>query len=289
MIRPPSLYLHCLLERVSRPAWLAASLVLAAVTGCATHQPLPAQRLNALLPADFILFGEQHDAPTHHQLERQVIEILGVQNRLSAVVMEMAERGRNTLGLPPRPTESQVRASLGWDDASWPWSVYGPVVMAAVDMGVPVYGANLPRDLQRRTMKDLSLDLRLKPSAFDYQREAIRQSHCDLLAEAQIAPMARIQIARDLSMAETLLQVPRPAGRTVLLIAGAGHVLRSVGIPAHLPDTVNTRIAVAQIARPAAPSAGPEPGDVDQVWTTAAQAEPDHCAELKQRLGAGPH
>ena len=264
---------------------LALMLLLA---GCASQPSTPAGQLNRLLPADILLIGEQHDIPAHHLLERQVVEILGVQHRLAALALEMAEQGRSTAGLPREASESQVKAALAWNDEAWPWAAYAPAIMAAVEIGVPVIGANLPRDKQRPAMKDLSLDLRLSAEAVERQRMAIRESHCGLLAESQIAPMTRIQIARDLSMAQTLSQIERPPGRTVLLLAGAGHVLRSAGIPVHLPPELTVKILIAAVkdgamARQVAVDQ-PQAGDADLLWTSPAQVEPDRCAELKRQM-----
>ncbi|HNL43070.1 MAG TPA: ChaN family lipoprotein, partial [Ottowia sp.] len=108
---------------------LLATLVLAA---CALP-PLDAgqqARLATLLPTDALLLGEQHDAPEHQHLQRQVVQWLGDRGQLAAVVLEMAEGGRSTAGLPRDARAHQVRAALGWDDARWPWRTYGPVIMA---------------------------------------------------------------------------------------------------------------------------------------------------------------
>ncbi|MBV8619057.1 MAG: ChaN family lipoprotein [Curvibacter sp.] len=266
----------------------AVAALLTGVLGCAGPPATPAGQLSRLLPADFLLVGEQHDAPEHHVLERQIVEILAVQHRLAALALEMVEQGHSTAGLPSSANQAQVRAALAWNAESWPWDDYAPAIMAAVEAGIPVIGANLPRDRQRAAMQDLSLDLRLSPEAVERQRRAIRDSHCGLLADSQIAPMARIQIARDLSMAQTLAKADRPPGRTVLLLAGAGHVLRSVGVPVHLPPELQVRILVAAVkdadsARPLTPDAT-QADDSDLVWASPAPPERDHCAELRQQM-----
>lgn len=266
----------------------ALTALLTVLLGCAGPPATPAGQLSHLLPADVLLVGEQHDAPEHHVLERQIVEILAVQHRLAAVALEMVEQGHSTAGLPSSANEAQVRAALAWNAESWPWVDYAPAIMAAVEAGIPVIGANLPRDRQRAAMQDLSLDLRLSPEAVERQRQAIRDSHCGLLAESQIAPMARIQIARDLSMAQTLTKAPRPPGRTVLLLAGAGHVLRSVGVPVHLPPDLQVRILVAAVkdadsARPLTPDTA-QADDSDLVWASPARPERDRCAELRQQM-----
>ena len=181
-----------------------------------------------------LLLGEQHDAPRHQQLHLDVIEQLAGRSRLAAVVLEMAEHGGTTERLAADATEEQVRSALGWKPAGWSWAAYGPAVMAAVRAGAPVRGANLPADAMKRAMRDETLDRALPASALLLQQRFIRDGHCGLLPEAQIAPMTRVQIARDRSMAQAIAAAAVP-GKTVVLLAGAGHVDPDVGVPRHLP------------------------------------------------------
>ena len=245
---------------------------------CATQPIDVAERVGALLPADVILLGEQHDAPDHQALERAVVLELARREQLAALAMEMAEQGRSTQGLARDATQAEVQLALRWTEAGWPWANYGPVVMAAVRSGVPVLGANLARDAMRSAMADESLDRRLEPAALGQQRDNIRGGHCMLLPENQIAPMTRIQIARDAAMAQTAATALKP-GKAVLLVAGGGHVLRGLGVPTHLPLALRTRVVLAVAGQ----------GDqalrsgADVVWETPAVPPVDHCAELEQR------
>lgn len=190
--------------------------------------------------ADALLIGEQHDALTHPGLHERHVRTLAERGRLAALALEMAERGTSTGGLPAAATEGQVREALRWNAQAWPWERYGPAVMAAVRAGVPVLGANLPRDEMREAMEDAQLDALLPGPAIKAQQQAIRQGHCDLLPEQQVRPMTRIQIARDRAMAQTLAEAAG-RGKTVVLIAGAGHVQPDIGVPLHLPPTLRAR------------------------------------------------
>ncbi len=71
------------------------------------------RQLQRLLPADVLLMGEQHDAPSHQQLQRTVVQLLAEQGMLAAVALEMAEQGTSTAGLPANASEQQVRNPLG--------------------------------------------------------------------------------------------------------------------------------------------------------------------------------
>lgn len=259
---------------------LVAGLALALLVGCSTTtvpQTTP-ERLQAVLPTDMLLLGEQHDAPEHQVIHQHVVQKLADGHRLAALALEMADTGTSTSALPRDASEDAVQQALQWNDKGWPWKHYGPAVMAAVRAGVPVVGANLPRLQMRATMTNSTLDARLPGTALQAQQEAIRTGHCNLLPASQIAPMARIQIAKDISMANTLVQNLEP-GKVVVLLAGSGHVDRVLGVPQHLPADKRTT-AVRLLAQPAT-AAIPSTAAFDVVWTTPPVPEKDYCAGLK--------
>lgn len=228
-------------------------MVMLLLAGCAAPMSGPG--------SDVVLLGEQHDAPEHQRWHRQVIQDLAEQGRLAALALEMAEQGTSTAGLPPNASEEAVRAALRWDEQSWPWRAYGPAVMAAMAAGVPVLGANLPRPSLRAAMADAALDGLLPEPALKAQQQAIRLGHCGLLSEAQIAPMARIQIARDRAMAQTLAQAAVP-GKAVVLLAGAAHVDTALGVPRHLPPALR----------------------IDSRAHAPQPLQKDYCEELRRRM-----
>lgn len=256
------------------------ALTVGLLSACASAPPtsVPAL-LDRLLPTQALLIGEQHDAAEHQALQREVVQALAARGQLGGVVMEMAEQGRNTTGLGADASEEQVRDALGWKpDGGWPWAAYGPVVMAGVRAGVPVIGGNLPRARMRSAMGESALDGLIRPEALQAQREALREGHCGLLPEAQIAPMTRIQLARDRALAQTLENAVKNAGpgKTVVLVAGNGHVRRDLGVPLHLPSDLKHRVVMAQAGEA---KQGKQPSDA--VWPTPALPTRDHCAELR--------
>ena len=274
---------------------LSCALMLCAVlSSCASPpeapvlRPLTAEtlavtttRLDALLPMEVLLLGEQHDASEHQLIHSQVIALLAQRGLLAAVALEMADAGASTAKLHPSSTEQEAKNALKWNDKGWPWEAYGPAVMTAVRAGVPVLGANLPRELMRANMGDSALDGKLPGPALKAQQQLIRIGHCNLLPETQITPMTRIQIAKDISMAETLKEVALP-GKVVVLLAGSGHTDRLLGVPQHLPATLKVK-AVRLRAGDAAES---DKADAfDAVWATPALPETDYCAAFKAQMG----
>ncbi len=262
---------------------LVLACAAAALCACASAPPLSAHeqaRLATLLPADVLLLGEQHDAPAHQRLQRQTVEWLAARGALAALALEMAEQGHDTRALPRDASEAQVRQALAWQDAGWPWNNYGPMVMSAVRAGVPVLGANLPAARQRAAMRDATLEARLPPAALAEQRRRMREGHCGMLPEAQIGPMTRVQIARDLAMAETVSAARQP-GRTVLLVAGNGHVHRALGVPLHLPAKLQAKVLSAR-SGPAQPGGDAAASGADLLWPTPPLPPRDYCAEFRR-------
>ena len=279
-----------LLFMLRLPSWLIRPslrwLLAALLAGCSwpvttdrgTDNSITQQRLTPLLPSDALLLGEQHDAPDHQRIEREVVQVLAVRHGLAALALEMAEQGRSTAALPRTASEDDVRAALQWNNKNWPWATYGPAVMLAVGAGVPVLGANLTRAQMRAAMDDPQLELQLKGPALKAQQQLIRFGHCELLPEAQITPMTRIQIARDIAMAQTVTRAAVP-GKTVLLLAGAGHVDRSLGVPQHLPAGFKGTSIGMQAE--SALSTAEAISKFDAVWPARPAPEKDYCAEFK--------
>ena len=214
---------------------------------CACTSPTPQTTDIAQSETALLLLGEQHDEPSHHRLELEMVSALAGRGVLAALAIEMADSPASTAGLAPRAGEDEVRRALRWDAQGWRWADYGPAVMAAVAAGVPVVGANLERTRLRAAMDDASLDGQLPGPAIKAQQQAIREGHCGLLPESQIGPMTRMQIARDRGMAATLAALVVP-GKTVLLLAGAGHVDPKVGVPQHLPKDLASKSVLLPMA-----------------------------------------
>lgn len=239
-----------------------------------------AARVDALLPTDALLIGEQHDAAAHQQIEQQVVAHLAGRGLLAALAIEMADAGASTAKLKPTATEQQAQIALKWNDKGWPWAVYGPAVMTAVRAGVPVLGANLPMSQMRTSMGDAKLDNQLPGPALKAQQQLIRIGHCNLLPESQITPMTRIQIAKDRAMAQTIEDVALP-GKVVVLLAGNGHVNRQLGVPQHLPATLHAKAVHLR-----AGNTTDQDSAFDSTWPTPALPEKDYCEGLKEQLGS---
>lgn len=242
---------------------------LLALAACASPSP-------PLPDAPVLIFGEQHDQPDHQRQVAQAVKRLAADGRLAAVVIEMAERGRSTAGLPRDADAASVRGALAW--SGWEWPVYEGVVMSAVRAGIPVLGGNLPRAKLRETMADASRETLVEAPVREKLATAVREGHCGLLPAAQEPGMVRVQIARDQAMAETVAGALQP-GRQVILLTGAQHASRDRGVPLHLALRHEApRVHVVVFG-------GEDVGlAADEVRPAKLTARPDPCEGLAERL-----
>lgn len=252
---------------------ILASTVALLLAACTTPAP-------PLPDAPVYIFGEQHDQPDHQRQTAQAVRQLAARGTLAALVIEMAERGRSTAGLPPDAGAAQVREALGW--RGWEWPVYEGVVMAAVRAGVPVLGGNLPRERLRETMADAGREALLDAPTREKLAVAVRDGHCGMLPAAQEPGMVRVQIARDQAMAETVAEALRP-GRHVLLLTGAQHASRDRGVPLHLALRHGApRVHVVIFGDPSIGLAA------DDLRAARFTPRPDPCEGLRERLAKPP-
>ena len=215
-----------------------------------------------------LLLGEQHDAPSHPRLHAQAVRDLIAQRRLTALVLEMSDAPARTSSLSPDATEAQVQTALHWKPAAWPWAHYQGAVMAAVRAGVPVVGGNLPKASMAQAMQSTDYDRLFSPALWQRHLDHIRTGHCNMLPATQLAPMARVQVARDVQIASSIVSemaAPNAQGKTVLLIAGSGHVDTQLAVPFHIQRL--------------------SPGAAVQVtqWPSE-NTGTDYCAQFKQQM-----
>lgn len=242
----------------------------------------PEQLVERLAGAPRVLVGERHDNPDQHALQLWLLRALATRRAQGSLLLEMlnpeqqarVDRLRATMvaDQPPR----DLLAELAWQ-RGWPWSLYGPLLQYALRQPYPLLAANLDRTEIGAIYSQVPT--LAGPAAAEPVREAllaqIRQSHCNLLPESQLPAMLAVQQQRDRRMAEALLAAPEPS----LLLAGAFHVRRDLGVPLHLaalgaaPDT--QVLLLAEVGEPIDARAA------DYLWYTPAPPAQDHCAKLR--------
>lgn len=243
----------------------------------------PQRLVERLARASRVVVGEQHDNPDHHALQLWLSRELAAQRPQGSVLLEMLNPSQQTRvdqvraeTRAGRPPLDAIRA-LAWQPG-WDWAMYGALVRYQLRQPYPLLAANLDREeIMRIYQQRPALRGQASTAAAVQQRlqRDIRESHCGLLPESQVPAMLAVQQQRDRRMAEALLAAPRPS----LLLAGAFHARKDLGVPLHLADLGagqgNAVLMLAEVGRQVDASMA------DYVWFTAAQPEQDHCAKLR--------
>lgn len=245
----------------------------------------PQQLVERLARASRLLVGEQHDNPDHHALQLWLSRELAARRPQGSLLLEMLGSDQQE-----RVDQAQERlraggilgdpfTALAWQPG-WDWSLYGALVQYQLRQPYPLLAANLGRaEIMRIYQQRPELQGVASAAAVVQQRlqEDIRESHCGLLPESQIPAMLAVQQQRDRRMAERLLAASQPA----MLLAGAFHVRKDLGVPLHLADLGagegNLVLILAEVGKP------PAADSADYVWYTAANAPEDHCAKLRKK------
>lgn len=231
-----------------------------------------------------LIIGEQHDNADHHTVQLWLLQALGEQRPQGSLLLEM-------LTPDQQPKVDQVRhavtpptdlpGALAWEDG-WDWNLYGPIVRFALTQPYPLLAANLDnREIRAfyRQPPDLSGARSNAASVKTTLLEQISESHCGLLPKSQMPAMLAVQQQRDRRMAERLLAAPTPA----VLLAGAWHARKDVGVPLHVMDLRAARAPTVLLL--AEQGAEVSAAMADYVWYTPATPEQDYCAQMRKQFG----
>jgi uncharacterized iron-regulated protein len=261
----------------------------------------------AVQGADFILLGEKHDNPAHHDNQASLVRAVTASGRRPRLVMEMLDEGRQSdidAYVAGGGDAAGFGPALAWAESGWPdYAMYRPILQAAFAAGLPVVAGNLPREsvraISRAGLADalptdrrqrLGLDEPPAPAVVEDMREEMFESHCRLMPKSAMGPLIEVQRARDAVMAEHMVD---GGSAGAVLIAGNGHVRADRGVPAYLRrlapgrQIVTVAMVEADVDKPDPRSYADRFGGLpfDYIWFTARANERDHCAELRKRFG----
>lgn len=190
-----------------------------------------------------LLLGEVHDSAAGHARRAALLRDEVAAGWRPAIAMEQFDTDQQAaLDAAMRDCKDAdcVVARVVPAKTGWTWDYYKPVIALALDYGLPLRAANLSRGDAAKVVKggfadalpgDLIARYRLDalPAAVVTAQETeVRDSHCGMLPQAMVGPMAKAQIARDVVMAETMRAY---AATGVVLIAGNGHVRKDIAVP----------------------------------------------------------
>ena len=280
-----------------RGLWLLLILLLAGCQHVAAPAPVSgeirdlrsgevltaAQLLTRLAAPARLIIGEQHDNADHHAAQLWLLRSLGEQRPQGSLLLEMLtpdQQPKIDAAREAPSSPSNLPEALAWQDG-WDWNLYGPIVRFALTQPYPLLAANLDSGEIRGVYHHPPILSGARSNAESVRNmllEQIADSHCGLLPTSQMPAMLAVQQQRDRRMAERLRVAPTPS----LLLAGAWHARKDVGVPLHLQDLgAAADTAVLMLS---------EQGDevtsamADYVWYTPATPKQDYCEEMRKQF-----
>ena len=253
---------------------------------------------SAIEESRYLILGEKHDNPDHHELQLAILNHLLDLNLVSLVAFEMmdsdSQERLDTLHSAKSQDSEALKEYLQWDEEGWEWLFYGPLIYSAYSSGVSIKASNLSnsRMMEIYGLSELPPELDIFDDITRRRLASdIDESHCGLLPESQFPSMIRVQQGRDYSMASSL-----SSGKDELmkiLIAGNYHARKDLGVPKYLMAN-DLRLAADSIVsvsfmevnlNETEPNAYLEMlGDMashDFLWFTPVVSEEDYCASLR--------
>lgn len=241
------------------------------------------QLIAELISADYIMLGELHDNPHHHEARGRLIAAIA--SKKYAAVVEYLPTG------PLVPWNGSTLQSLeqaGFSAKAWPWKLYQSLFEAIRVSGLSLYGSNLDRSISKTIFSGGPIPAAMES---DYQKSALTgeakrslekdliDGHCGKLPAQYLGPMFRVQRLTDISMAQIMMR-HSPA----ILFAGNGHVRNDYGVPQVLRslEPSKKRMSVGFVEEDRHnPKALAELAKLyDFVWITPSIERADPCATL---------
>jgi uncharacterized iron-regulated protein len=264
---------------------VAAPPVSGEIRDLRSGQVLTAQELlTRLTKPQQLIIGEQHDNADHHAVQLWLLQALGEQRPQGSLLLEMLtpdQQPKVDQVRPPATPPSDLPGALAWQDG-WDWNLYGPIVRFALKQPYPLLAGNLDNSeirafyRQRRGLNGVRSNAASVKATL---LEQISDSHCGLLPQSQMPSMLAVQQQRDRRMAERLMAAPTPA----LLLAGAWHARKDVGVPLHVLDLGAAQAPMVLML--AEQGAEVTAAMADYVWYTPATPAQDYCAQMRKQFG----
>jgi len=190
----------------------------------------------------FIIVGESHAHPKHHQFQADVIRALAAAGRPVAVGFEMFTRP-NQINLNPWTMgmwdEAKFRREANWDK-EWGhnYEAYRPVFAATKDLRLPMVALNVPRDWVRTVGKTgvLPDEAKTQVPGLDTTNKEHRSVFDAMIGggggahpmpAATMDKMYAAQVLWDTGMADSAVKYMNNRGKDaiIVILAGSGHAM----------------------------------------------------------------
>ncbi|WP_455202961.1 ChaN family lipoprotein [Kaarinaea lacus] len=258
--------------------------------------------LKAMLASKYVLLGETHDNPVHHEYQAWAINELSKNGRRISVAYEMiSEEKSEVLSSTTFTSSDQLFDLLEWEKTGWPArDMYSPVFDATLNGKYKIVAANIDKDKLKqvfmqgtdaipKNIKQLVDDNPMDEQSEAVLRKGIIESHCNMLPENMVPTMMLTQRLRDAAIARNVVENIGADG--TVLIAGSGHTQKR-GVPVFIQalDKDATQLSMGWMEVDERFNSPQEYSHYyssdnlpfDFVWFTPRIDRPDPCEELKK-------
>ncbi len=266
-----------------------------------------ADLLVTLATVPYVVTGESHNNPDHHQLQLRILKALFAEGRRVSLGLEIFtsedQPALEQFSLSLQESPEQLIDNLNWSPLRrTQWKSYQPLLRFAARAGLPMAAM----DLSRREAASVRLHglqvvpdtlverFRLdRPLPLSQQQTLIRdmnRAHCGLLFTDNLENFALAQRTRDATMAERLERAD--VGGGTLLLVGMGHARNDRGVPYLLSGLSERGQLVSLLFASVKPRLqspadyrdwfGSETLPFDYVWFTPRVDDEDPCDRLRR-------
>jgi len=256
--------------------------------------------IKKLQKTNYLLLGERHDNPVHHQHQAWFIRQLKNNQQEASVAFEMIDNVQaKQLAQQSISSAGQMIRTLNNTKTNWQYerryqALFGEVIAA----GYQINAANISRQqlmhmvMHNENKLPPAYQRMLNQAAFSKTQEnklqyEINQSHCNLLDDNSSKSMLLGQRLRDATMAHSLL---KSQSAVSVLIAGLGHARNDLAVPVYIDSDKIMSVGFIEVEQhinePAAYAKvwNTESLPFDIVWFTPQVKRKDMCEQIKQHF-----
>lgn len=267
--------------------WPAADWIVDGRTG----ERVPFERmLEDLAAADVVFVGEDHHNPHHHEAQRRIAEALFARKPDLAIGLEMLQLEAQPIA--DRWVAGELELDVFVAETAWertwgfPIALYRPILELAKTKHVPIVALNANERTVKRLRETGIEGLTAEERAALPEMDLTNEAHRDWVREAMGAHHAMkvdrferaysIQVLWDETMADSVARATRP----MVVLAGTGHLIRRMGIPARVTrrtPAAKTRVVLALPVLENTPKeirAAVREHDADWLWITPDEEHP---------------
>jgi uncharacterized iron-regulated protein len=259
--------------------------------------------VGSIKQADYILLGETHDNPLHHQHQAWVISELRKFNKSATVAFEMIDQaqGKDIAGKRFQSVDALIHI-LNKEKNGWGYEQnYKPVFASVLEAGDHILPASLDRSVLMAVARKgkekippyLASSLKDNPLSAKQAKslqDEIKSSHCGMSIPHMITTMTQVQRVKDAEMAHVLMNIKN--ADVHVLVAGSGHVRNDRGVPMYLRQANKKILSIGWIEVVDELKTvdayrkywGGDKLPFDYVWFTARVDRPDPCEGFKRHM-----